>query len=210
VTLKYGAAAVLFVSAAFAQQFEIGGLVGYGFYNNVSASSSTGTVQAGFTNQIVGGAVLCEDLYEHFSGEVRYLYQDGHPFVSGPGFRAERAGHSQTLTYDMLFHVFDRDHRVRPFVAAGVGGKYFGRADVASPVVAAPQVAVLVNAGQWKVVGDFGLGVKFRLQRHVIFRAEIRDYISPFPSRQIALVGNGVIHGVLNDVTPLVGLSYSF
>jgi opacity protein-like surface antigen len=211
VRLRFGAAAALFVSAAFAQQqFEIGGLVGYGFYHNGSVTSSAATLQAGFTERITAGAVIGEDLYEHISGEARYLYQESHPFLSGTGFRADLAGHSHTLTYDVLFHLLDRDHRMRPFAAVGVGAKYFAATGVAPSFGSAPPAAVLVNADEWKFVGDFGAGVKFRLQRHVIVRAEIRDYVSPFPRRQIAVVGTGKIHGFLHEITPLVGVSYSF
>jgi len=210
VSLRYAAAAALFVSAAFAQQFEIGGLVGYGFYHNGSATSSAATVQAGFTERIAAGAVIGEDLYEHFSGEARYLYQESHPFLSSTGFRADLAGHSHMLTYDVLFHLMDRDHRIRPFAAVGAGARYFAATGVAPSFASAPQAAVLVRANEWKFVGDFGAGVKFRVQRHVIVRAEIRDFISPFPKRQIAVVGNGKINGLLHEITPLIGVSYSF
>src|SRR5579872_6022941 len=112
-------AAMLLAPALWAQRFELSGMVGYGFYHNGSVTGPAGTGQAGITDDIAAGGVLSEDLYEHFSGEVRYLYQGGHPFISTSGFRADMGGESHTVTYDVLFHFRDRDHRMRPFLAAG-------------------------------------------------------------------------------------------
>ena len=79
-------------------------MVGYGFYHNGSVTGPDGTEQAGIADRIAAGGVLSEDLFEHFSGEVRYLYQGGHPFISMPGFRTDMDGETHTVTYDVLFH----------------------------------------------------------------------------------------------------------
>src|SRR5262249_22780410 len=72
----------LFVSAAcFAQHGELGAGAGYGWYHNGSIISPGGTAQAGIRNRFVATAVGCEDLYQHFSGEIRYVYQDGDSFL---------------------------------------------------------------------------------------------------------------------------------
>ena len=85
--------------------------------------SPGGDATAGIRNRFAAGAVLCEDLYEHFSGEIRYQYQDGHPFLSSGAVSKDIQGQSHTLTYDALFQIKRRSSKIRPFIAAGVGGE---------------------------------------------------------------------------------------
>ncbi len=105
---------ILCVSGAFAQQFDVSGLIGYGAYRDVRINSTGGTATAGIRNRFAAGALIGEDLYSHISGEVRYLYQDGDPFISFAGVRGNIQGQSHTFAYDGLFHLFDRDRRFRP------------------------------------------------------------------------------------------------
>src|SRR5262245_1254398 len=104
--------AVLFcASACFAQNYEVGAADGYGFYRNARVIASPGTVTAEIRNRFVAGATLTEDMYERVSGELRYLYQDGDPFVSGFGRKANTEGQSHSVTYELLFQVKDREQR---------------------------------------------------------------------------------------------------
>jgi hypothetical protein len=185
-------------------------MVGYGFYRNGSVTGAAGTQEAGITDRFVAGGVLCEDLFEHFSGEVRYLYGDGHPFLSMPGFRTDMDGRTHTLTYDALLHFRRRAQRLRPFLAAGIGGKGYEATGPASSPRSAPQIGGLVHATQWTVVGDFGAGVKYRLHKNAVVRVEFRDYITPLPDKLIVAQRNAITSGILHQLTPLVGLSYSF
>jgi hypothetical protein len=65
---KFFSLAAICACAGFAQQFELGGLVGYGVYRNGTLSSPSGTASAGIHNGVTAGAVFCDDLYEHISG----------------------------------------------------------------------------------------------------------------------------------------------
>lgn len=210
VRLRFAAAAVLFVTAAGAQNWELGGIAGYGFYHNGSITGASGTQQAGITDRIVAGGVICEDLFEHLSGEARYLYGGGHPFLSMPGFRTEMDGRTHTLTYDALFHLRERAQRLRPYLAAGIGGKGYEATGPGPSQRSAPQTGGLVHTTQWTVVADFGAGVKYRLNKNVVVRVEFRDYLSPLPDQLIVAPRNGSISGILHQFTPLAGLSYSF
>jgi hypothetical protein len=40
----------------------------------------------------VAGVVFGEDLYSHLSGEIRYLYHDGHAFLSSGGVKTDMQG----------------------------------------------------------------------------------------------------------------------
>ena len=201
---------ILCVSSGFAQQFDVSGLIGYGAYRDVRINSTAGTATAGVTNRFAAGALIGEDLYSHISGEVRYLYQDGDPFLSLAGVRGNIQGQSHTFAYDGLFHLFDRDRRFRPFVAAGAGGKYYrttGPAPVPQPF---PQIAGLVRENDWEFVADFGVGFKYRLRNHVMLRGDFRDYITPFPKKLFVPAGNGTDRGLFQQFTPTLGIGYWF
>jgi hypothetical protein len=201
--------AILSVGGAFAQQYEAGGFVGYGIYRDASVTSAGGTATAGIRSRVAAGAVISEDLYSHVSGEVRYVYQGGDPFLSVGGVRGNIPGQSHALQYDFLVHLQDRDRRLRPFVAVGVGGKYYwdGAAPVPQPF---PKIATLVKGGDWQVLGTVGVGLKYRLRNHLVVRGDFRDEITPFPTKLLAPAGKGTSQGLFQQFTPMFGLGYWF
>jgi hypothetical protein len=73
-----------------------------------------------------------------------------------------------------------------------------------------PKIAGLVGANQWRALVTGGAGVKFRMTDHILVRADFRDYITAFPTRLIVPAANGTDHGIFNQFTPLVGVSYVF
>src|SRR5688500_12362466 len=86
-------------TAAFPQQWQVGGAVGYGWYRGIRFNGPGAEASAGIRNRFVAGAVLTEDLYEHISGEVRYIYHDGDPYLSLGGRTANMQGQSHSFTY---------------------------------------------------------------------------------------------------------------
>ncbi|HEV3200897.1 MAG TPA: hypothetical protein VGZ73_23500 [Bryobacteraceae bacterium] len=201
---------ILCVSGGVAQQYDVGGLIGYGAYRNIGVNSAGGTATAGIRNGFAAGAVVGEDLYSHISGEIRYLYHAGDPFLSMGSIRGDIPGESHTLHYDTLFHLYDRDRRFRPFVAIGGGGKYYrtrGPGPVPQPL---PQIGRLLNVNEWQYAVDVGLGVKIRLRNHVMLRGDFRDYLTPFPKKLFAPKGSLSDRGVLQQFTPTFGLGYWF
>jgi hypothetical protein len=204
-------AGVLCVSACFAQQqYEIGGSIGYGWYRNGTIFGPGASATAGIRNRFTAGFVIGEDLYEHLSGEVRYLYHDGHPFLSSGAVRSDIQGQSHTFTYDLLFQVKDREHRLRPYVAAGAGAKGYiiaGPPPVPQPL---PNLAILTTRDQWMFVASLGGGVKERFGKHLILRGDFRDYLTGFPKSQIAPVGNNTARGIFQQFTVMFGASYYF
>jgi len=203
--------ALLFcASICFAQNYEMGAAAGYGFYRNTRVIALAGTLTAGIRDRFAAGATLTEDMYEHLSGELRYLYQDGDPFVSGFGRKANIEGQSHSVTYELLFQVKDREQRLRPYVAAGGGIKYF-RATGPEP---APQpfadIVTLTNSNELRWLLSVGGGLKYRVNRRVILRADFRDYINPFPHKLFVAVPGGTSRGLLHQFTPMLGVGYSF
>lgn len=191
-------------------RWEVGGDVGYGIYRNGTIFSSAGVATAGIRNRFAAGAVVAEDLYEHFTGEIRYQYQDGHPFLSSGSVFKDIQGQSHALTYDALFQIKRRSSKIRPFIAAGVGGKYYatvGPPPVPQPI---PAIAILTNVSQWEAVGSFGGGVKYHIGDHILLRGDFRDYVTAFPKSQLRPAPNATARGIFQQFTPMFGVSAVF
>jgi len=210
VNWKILSAAFLAAACSAQTRYEFGGAIGYGIYRDVRINSAAGEATAGIQNRFVAGGVFCEDLYEHISGEIRYAYQDGDPFLTFGAKKGNIQGQSHAIHYDVLLHLRDRDEKFRPYAVGGVGAKYYritGPEPVPQP---APQIADLVKDNQWRWLVSVGAGVKYRVAEHVIVRGDFRDYITPFPTKIWAPTTNGTDRGIFHQFTPTFGLSYSF
>jgi hypothetical protein len=204
---------ILSASAGFSQhvdQYEVGAEIGYGFYRNGSIYSSDGTAQVGIRNRFAAGILIGQDFHEYVSVEFRYLYQDGHPFLEAPGVKVDIQGQSQALTGEALFHFKNLQHRWRPYLIGGAGGKGYivaGPAPFPQPV---PQIASLTTNDVWKVTFNAGGGIKFRVRDHLLVRGEFLDYLTTFPRTQIVPAPHNTARGVFEQFTPLFGVSYTF
>ena len=203
-------AVMVFAGGLFGQQYEIGAVIGYGFYRDGSIYSASGDAQAGIRDRFAAGIMLADDFSDYVSAEFDYLYHDGHPFLQAPGVKSDIQGNSDALTYELLFHYKKREHRWRPFVAGGVGGKDYviaGPAPFPQPI---PQIASLTTNDVWKVVFSAGGGVTFRPHRHILLRAEFRDYLTTFPRQEIVPAPHNTARGIFEQFTPLLAASYTF
>jgi opacity protein-like surface antigen len=204
------AALILFGSAAFGQQYEMGANIGYGFYRDGTIFSDVGTAQAGIRNRFAAGLLLGDDFTNYVSAEFNYLYHDGHPFLQVPGVKADIQGNSDALTVGLLFHFKPREHRWRPFLAGSTGAKEYiiaGPEPFPQPI---PLIASLTTNDVWKVVFSVGGGVKFRPIPHMLLRAEFRDYLTTFPRQQIVPAPHNTARGIFEQFTPLFSVSYTF
>lgn len=201
---------IIFTAAAFGQHYEIGANVGYGIYRNGSIISSTESAQAGIRNRFAAGITLGDEVTDYLSGEFRYLYHDGHPFLQAPGVKADIQGQSQALTLALVVHLQKPDRRLRPFVAGGVGAKDYVIAGPEPFPQPAPQIALLTANDVWKVVFDVGGGAQYLIHWHLLVRGEFRDYLTTFPSQQIVPAPHNTARGIFQQFTPLFGVSYTF
>ncbi len=200
----------MLAGSATAQQWELSGLIGYGIYRDVSINSAFGTATAGIRNRFVAGAILGEDLFNHLSGEIRYMYQDGDPFISLGNQRGNIQGQSHSFQYDLLFNPRDREEHLRPYISAGIGGKYYRTTGAEPFPQPLPQIATLVQTNQWTVLYAVGAGLKYRFHKHVIVRVDFRDEITPFPKHLWVPTGNATDRGIFNQFTPTAGVGYLF
>ena len=190
--------------------WEAGGAIGYGAYHNGSIFSPDGRAAAGVGNRFAAGAVLCQELYDHLGGEIRYTYQDGDFFVTANGQKALIQGHSHAVHYDFLFHFRAHDERVRPFIAAGGGVKVYSANSLPTGTAGVQSIATLAERHQHMPMLSIGVGVKVKLSPSVLVRADFRAYVTAFPDRVIVPAAGGGARGILHQFTPMVGVSYVF
>lgn len=203
-------AVILFVTAACAQPWELGADIGYGIYRDGTIFSDSGTAQAGILNRFAAGIVLGDEFSKYVSAEIQYLYHDGHPYLDFAGVRTDIQGNSDALTYNLLFHFKTREHRWRPFLEGGAGGKEYvvaGPAPYPQPI---PQIASLTTNDVWKAVFSAGGGIKLRVLKQMEMRVEFRDYLTTFPRQEIVPAPHNTARGIFEQFTPLFGVAYIF
>jgi opacity protein-like surface antigen len=208
--MKYLAAIVFAAAVASAQPWELGADIGYGVYRDGTIFSDQGTAQAGIRNRFAAGIVLGDEFSKYVAAEFQYLYHDGHPYLDFAGTRTDIQGNSDALTANLLFHFKTRDHRWRPFLEGGAGGKEYviaGPEPFPQPI---PQIASLTTNDVWKVVFSVGGGIKLRLLKQMEIRGEFRNYLTTFPRQQIVPAPHNTARGIFEQFTPLFGVAYIF
>ena len=183
---------------------------GYGWYANPSIVNANGSIQASFAPKGVMGGVFGQNMYEHFGGEVRYLFQFGGPQLQSQGGHVSSTGYTNLLTYDVLFHMTNREAKVRPYVAGGAGIKIFTGNDLRSIGQPLAGFALLTPATQVEPVISAGGGVKYMLSKHAVLRLEFRTYMSPPPDEIFRPTRASNMRGWIYNFVPLGGVSYVF
>jgi opacity protein-like surface antigen len=201
---------VLVAGTCSAQNWEMGGGLGYGIYHNGSIISSGGTADAGIRNRFAVTGYVTEDLFNYFSGEIRYVYHDGDTFLESGSTKGIVQAQSHTITYDALIHFKPRGNRIRPFVAGGFGAKYYNTTGPAPSPQPLPRIAILTSQSEWKPAFDVGGGVRVRLMDHLTVRGEFRDYITTFPDHLFVPVPGATARGIMHQFTPMFGIGANF
>src|SRR5258708_5226137 len=116
---------LLLVGAAGAQPREIGVLGGGGFSNGLAILGAPVSASAGLRSGPAIGVLVGQDLYPHWSGEIRYLFELREFHLASGGTTAGFSGQAHALHYDLVYQRRTHNHRVRPYVAAGGGVMIF-------------------------------------------------------------------------------------
>jgi len=210
VALRFSSVLFLFSAIASAQTWEFGTGLGYGIYHNGSIISSGGTAVAGIKNRFTVTGYVTEDLFEYFSGEIRYVYHDGDTFLRSGSTQGIVQAQSHTLTYDALIHFKPRGARIRPYVGGGLGAKYYNTTGPVPSPQPLPRIALLTNQTEWKPAFDFGGGVRVQVRNHLTVRGDFRDYITVFPHNLFLPVANATTRGIFHQFTPMFGIGVNF
>ena len=213
-SMRFALCTVMFASAlsslCLAQEWELGAAGGYGWNANPSIIGPAGSIRSGFASKGAMGVVFGQNMYEHIGGEVRWLYQFGGPELRFQGVQANASGYSNLITYDVLFHVTNREARIRPFIAGGAGAKIYTGNQLRSDGLPVVGSAVLVPCTQVEPAISVGGGLKYRVARHGILRLDFRTYMTPLPDRILRPTGLSQVHGWVYNFVPLGGLSFIF
>lgn len=193
-----------------AQEWELGAAGGYGFYVNPTITGYSGSVEPGFAPKGVIGVAFGQNMYEHVGGEIRWLYQYGGPQLKSDGTVISSTGHTNLVTYDVLFHTSGREANLRPYFAAGAGIKVYTGSELRllGPPLAGP--ALLLRATQVEPAISAGAGLKYRVSHRVLVRLDFRTYFSPLPDEIFRPVGQARVRGWVYNFVPLGGISLIF
>lgn len=193
------------------ERWELGVFGGYAFSTDATVSNQSGQVNAGIRPGYVFGVVAGNEVRSWLSGEVRYTYRDNELRLSGNGAEARFAADSHSVHYDFVFQGGGRGSRgIRPFVAAGAGIRYFRGTGVEASAQPLNRFAILTRTSEIRPLLSVGAGVKVPLSSLLSLRIEARDYMTKFPREVIAPVPGAQVGGWLHDITPTVGLSFTF
>jgi Outer membrane protein beta-barrel domain len=201
--------AAAFAPAAMAQKWEFGGGVGGGFYTSQDVTSSVGSAAAKLTSNLAGSVWLANNSSGRWGGEIRADYQLGDLSLNSGGTTATFGARTYALHYDILWHAAPAGSKIRPFVAFGAGIKVFQ--GTGAQVVYQPlsNFALLTQQQDLTPMASAGGGVKVQLTPHLQLRAEIHDYLTPFPKKVITPSSNAKVGGWLQDFVPMIGISYT-
>lgn len=201
---------IAMVLGARAQQREIGILGGGGFLNGAPVEGTATSVTASFSPGPAAGVLIGHDLYSHWSGEIRYLFEERDARLRSSGTAAGFAGQAHVLHYDLVLHARPRQDRVRPYVAVGGGIKIFRGTGAEIAYRPLMEYAYLTRTQELKPMLTVGGGLKFRLGGRMMARVDFRDQLTRFPHKVIAPAPGMTLGGWLHDFVPTVGLSWMF
>lgn len=193
-----------------AQQWEAGGLGGFGITPELTAKSADGSASTGLKNGALFGAFGGSNDYGRLGGEASYIYRVSDLKVSSGGQEASFAAHSQFLDFRMLVHFAPRESKVRPFVAVGGGVGIYSGTGTANAAQPLNNFVALTNTRETKPMASGALGVKYRLSPHLALRFEVRDYATPFPNRLIGPAPGVTVSGWFNNIIAIGGIGGVF
>jgi hypothetical protein len=195
-------------STAFAQQWEFGAVGGGSLLSDVSVSGPAGKATAGFAPGAAFGAFFGENLYSHLTGEVRYEYLQSDLRLSSGGQSAQFTGGQHALHFDMLYHTNRKESRTQFFASLGGGVKVFRGTGAPEAYQALSQIGYFTKTQSIKPMVSVGGGLTFQLAPRIFLRAEVRDFITAFPTELITPAPGMKFGSLLNDIVPLVGITY--
>lgn len=202
--------AVAAAPAAFAQKWEIGGGAGGGFYTSQDVTNPLGSGTGKFSSNVAAAAWLGNNNGKLWGGELRYDYQRGDAKLTAAGQTVAFGAQSQALHYDFLLHFTPRSAPVRPFVAFGGGIKLYQGTGNEVAFQPLSKIALLTKSTDTKPLASVGAGVKFKVSHNIGFRAEIHDFLTPFPEKVIAPALNSKTGGWIQDFVVTFGISILF
>lgn len=196
--------------AAVAQNWEFGGGAGASFYpaNTITNGAATATIDT--QNSIAGGLWLVQNMSKHWGGEVRLDYTRGDLELTSGSARAGFNSEAYAMHYEFQWSATAPSARIRPYLSAGAGVKYYRGIGTEVEFQPLSQFALLTKTNQLEALFTVGGGVKFRVTDHFGVRLEVHDYLTPYPKDIVVPNTGSNIKGWMQSVVPMIGISYLF
>lgn len=211
VAMRLAAALLGLAAAAWAQpKWYLGATAGYGYAPAATARHGNEQADTGFRPGAVLGVVGGQDLYEHLSGEFRYLFRFSELKVAQAGTEVRFAGRAHLFHYDLLVLARRRADAVRPYVAVGGGVKLYQGTGEEAAWQPLSRFAILTRTRQVVGMASLGGGVRIRIGERSWIRWELRDCLTPFPKTVIAPGRGARIQGWVHDLIPTASIGVSF
>ena len=198
-----------FAGCATAQKYEFGAFGGAGFLGQATLPAATG-ITAGLQSGVSAGAFLGQNLYAALGGEVRYEYQQRGLRLASGGAETTLPARAHVLQYDLIWHAAPPRQKLRPYLTGGGGFKLYqgtGGETAWRPLM---DFAYLTRTQQWSPMLAVGAGIKWRIGRATILRADVRDQVTRFPDQLIAPAPGVALPAWVHDVVPSVGVGWVF
>jgi hypothetical protein len=195
-------------TAAFAQQWEFGAQGGGSILSDVSVSGPAGKATAGFAPGAAFGAFVGQNLYSHVTGELHYDFLQSDLRLSSGGQPAPFTGMAQAVHFDIQYHTSRKESRTQFFAALGGGVKLFQGTGAPEAYQPLSQIGYFTKTQEVKPMVSVGVGLTYQLAPRIFLRAEIRDFITTFPTQLITPAPGMKFGSLLNDIVPLVGITY--
>lgn len=191
-------------------QWELGVLGGYGFPTEVNVESKAGSGKTGFSHGAAFGVLAGDNMYRYVGAEVRYLYRMDDMKLKATGADVKFGAYSHLVTFDLLVHTASKESKVRPFFAGGAGVRVYQGTGTESSYQPGNALVVLTHTREVTPVATAGAGVKVKASDRILFRAEVRDYISPVPTKMITPMHDSKLSSWYHDIVPMVALEFTF
>lgn len=193
-----------------AQKWEIGGVGGGSFYTNQDVTRGSATAEAGFGPGYAAGVVVGQEMGRTWGGELRYTFQSNEAQLKSGGSKATFGAQSHAIHYDFLLHLSPAGSKVRPYISFGAGIKHYRGTGTEAVVQNLSEFALLTKSTDTTPVAVFGVGVKIKVGEKSSLRVEVKDYLSPIPTKIITPNRGAELSGWVHNFVPMVGISYIF
>jgi hypothetical protein len=194
----------------FGQKWEVGGAVGASFYTSQDYKNALSSAKAGLSDGLLASVWLGNNSGNHLGGELRYDYEKTDLKLSSGATSVSFGADTHAFHYDFLLHFTPGDSRLRPYVAAGGGVKFYRGTGKEAAFQPLSGLALLTKTNELKGLVSLGAGIKFAIAHALQLRLEVHDYITPFPKSVIAPAQGSKVSGWLQDFVASAGLSVTF
>jgi hypothetical protein len=107
-----------------------------------------------------------------------------------------------------VYHTNRKESRTQFFAVIGGGVKLFQGTGAPEAYQALSQIGYFTQTQVIKPMVSVGGGLTYQLAPRIFLRAEVRDFITAFPTQLITPAPGMKFGSLLNDIVPMVGITY--